>query len=119
MRLFSTTMSAFFRTSSPFIVTTVAPRNTIVPLGVFRGISMLTAISSTFLSSSFSFFGSFFSSFFSSLLVSADCDPPSFLSPSFFSSSLGGSKEMALSGSRNRLAPTAHVMVFPSSAQLK
>ena len=45
--------------------------------------------------------------------------PPSFLSPSFFSSSLGGSKETALKGSRKKLAPTAQVIVFPSSAQLK
>src|SRR5712671_3354524 len=36
MRLFSTTISAFFRTSSPFIVTTVAPRRMIVPFGVRR-----------------------------------------------------------------------------------
>src|SRR6266850_2441250 len=47
IRLFSTTMSAFLRISSPYIVTTVAPRSTTVPFGVLRGISRLTAISCT------------------------------------------------------------------------
>jgi hypothetical protein len=38
---------------------------------------------------------------------------PSFFSPSFFSS-YGASKVVALNGSRNRLAPTAQVVVLPS-----
>ena len=131
MRLFSITMSAFFSTSSPFIVTTVAPRSTMLPLGVFRGTSKFTAISSTSFSSSFNFFGSFFSSFLSVSFLSASflsssflsssfasLASPSFLSPSFFSS-FGGSKVIALIGSRKRLDPTAQMIVFPSSAQPK
>jgi len=138
MRLFSTTMSAFLMTSSSlpvFIVTTVAPRSTIVPLGVLRGNSRLTAISWTSFCCSFSFFSSFFSSFLSSffsslaasadffssadfLSATADFFSSSFFSPSFFSS-FGGSNEIALSGSRNRLEPTAHVIVLPASAHAK
>ena len=53
------------------------------------------------------------------LPASARLSSVSFLSASFFSSSFGGSNEIALSGSRNKLAPTAQVIVFPSSAQLK
>ncbi len=117
MRLSSITISAFFRTSSPFIVTTVAPRSTIVPFGVFpRNFEIdcdLLNVLVLFLEFlRFLFFVLLF------ILVGVR-RLLSFLSPSFFSSSFGGSKEIALSGSRKKLAPTAQVIVFPSSAQLK
>jgi len=109
---------------SPFMVMTVAPRRTTVPLGVFpRKIPGFTANSSTVGFSWFlellgllfpparpSWFRPSFAIYLKrpSFFVPLFSSPPPFSSPSFFSS-FGGSKEMAESGWRKKLAPTAQV----------
>src|SRR6266404_6731899 len=104
MRLSVTTMSESGMTSSPRMVMTLAPRNTTVPVGLWRGTSISTANSSYlgFLSAA-----GFVSAVLSSLLVSE--------SPALS----GVSNETEATGWRKNDDPNDHVMVLPSSAQAK
>src|SRR5258708_39752169 len=89
-------------TSSPRMVMTFAPRNTTVPVGLWRGPSISPANSSYFGFLS----AGFVSAVFSSLLVS---ESPAALS--------GVSNETEATGWRKNDDPNDQVMVLPSSAQ--
>src|SRR5437660_7282484 len=103
MRLSVTTMSESGMTSSPRMVMTFAPRNTTVPVGLWRGTSISTANSSYF---GFLSAAGFVSAVLSSLLAS---ESPAALS--------GVSNETEATAWRKNDDPSDQVMVLPSSAQ--